>query len=69
MPENSAPDVMLFSLPADRWPLVVVGLRLEGSPDAVESADSIEAWLVDVQNNRARLSEAMARLERYKRKK
>lgn len=66
MPENSVSDVFPFSLPADRWPLVVAGLRLEGSPDAVESADRIEAWLVEVQNNRARFAEAMTRLERYR---
>lgn len=53
---------MSHELPAERWPLIVQALRLEGSAPALETAQELESWLREVQHSRARFSEALARL-------
>lgn len=42
MPEQSSARDMRYCLPLGEWPLVVAGLRAEGSPRAVQLANDIE---------------------------
>lgn len=66
MHEDSNAQTMLFKLRRDEWPLVVAGLRLEGSPASIAIADRIDAWLVEVDRLRKVFLRAMDALRQEK---
>lgn len=66
MNEDSDAQTMRFELRRDEWPLVVAGLRLEGSPASIAIADRIDAWLVEVDRLRLVFLRAVAALHQEK---
>lgn len=66
MPEK-LPEEMSYTLLVTEWPLVLAGLRLEGSPESLAIADRLDLWLDEVKRVHAAYEEAMVRLRRYQR--